>query len=425
MSIGFDATSVLEKLYAYVQARRSKAEYKNIRRHLETRKLLEKESILDDFLFSYYRDLSKDFYKTGSWRYAIAIPNNWRQVLSIDDVLGPLRTHFEREEMIDMEKVGEVAMASWCNYVLRKDSPWEDQRAWVKGPDLNWINRSFYPGPTFALERVAAHNGEIKINHYVSNYYSYISTCEYLSYELIKQFDMHGTKPEESDFQQFSVPLRDELASSGNIYEFQKRSAKVGINIFLVGHLDGDLYCVLVYRDQTVAEFPGRYSVIPAGTFAPRGPSHKEWYSMRLSVFCELIEECVRGIDEIKRPKSMHINWLYEKYRFLNRLRESLSEEKSKLMFTALGMDLLTAKPEVCGTLYLSDDLFLELFRGELNFETKYADRYRLNDKELLRLLRPGKIVPAGAVSIIEGLRFCEDELQAKTILSDIGRHVL
>lgn len=420
MNIGVDLGSIVEKIYQYVRCHIEKKEYEERKEHLKTRMELEKTGILEDFLFHYYKDLSDHFYKIGDWQYAIAVPPNWRKVKQIDDILES-QDIFEVSTMINEERIGEVAIRGWTSHVSKKaQKVMKDPLSiWMEGLNEDWVRKNYYQGPTFALKNIDVRGGEIKISHCISDYYSFISTCEYLSYELTKEFHRHGINRE--NFDKLSLDVRNELASSNKIYQFQERSLKVGVNIFLVGYYKGNLCCVLTRRTGDIAEFPGRYSVVPAGTFAPRGPERREWYSVRLTALVELVEECIRGLPDIEEPKMIKPNWIYKKYPYLEKVQSSLSSGKSKLMFTAIGMDLLAAKPEVCGILYLGDDLIKDVVEGgKLNFETEEVYLLKLNDKSLLKLAKPGQVVPGGAVSILEGLKFCEERLGAKTVLSDI-----
>ncbi len=416
-----DAIVVLDRMAKYVRQRLNEKELAQRKRYWQTAKQLEENGLLEDFLLFYYKDLSNDFYSFRDWQYAIAVPQRWRVRTQVDDALGPLEDH-EEKPVYEEEKLGKIILRGWSQHILQvSEGEAKDQSSlWQKGPDKEWLRKYLYQSETFALKSIDAGQDGIKMSCYPSDYFSFVSTCEYLSYELVEQFAKHGAAKEQ--FSELILEARDKSAKGDAIYQFERRSAKVGVNIFLVGQYNNRPHCILTRRAEDLVEFPGRYSVVPAGSFEPRGPERRQWYFLSLTCLLELAEECFLGLPNIEEPKKILPSWIEEEYPFLKKVRDSLEKGESQLMFTALGVDLLTAKPEVCGVLYLGDDLMLEILKGKLNFETQNAYLRELDDKDLLDKIRPGKVAPAGAVAILEGLKFCESCLKADTVLSNPPR---
>lgn len=259
-------------------------------------------------------------------------------------------------------------------------------------------------------------------------YFDFIGSCEVLAGELTSILqNTRGTSshlgnmnPEDIEVGALAkasrkLKHRRQVAPDlKSIEDLTRRSCKVGLSVvFALAKGDGMYRILLARRSMQMAENAGMLHVIPAGTFQPsragKAAADNEDFDLRLAVLREVAEECF-GLDLERGERGLRAD-TFQTEPGIRELVALLSGGEAKLLWTAFGYDMLSAKPELTGLLKVDDPKFLELIEGsttgqralfKTNWESTSLDILApiIGDAEWDRALREYTFLPAGWTAI-------------------------
>ncbi|MDQ3774880.1 MAG: hypothetical protein M3461_11215 [Pseudomonadota bacterium] len=399
------------------------------REHLKgTVARLHKTGVIAAFLYKYY-DLdpaeSATLFKLAGWTYPIYVEPNWVGRLEDDRVL---ERPLERDEYrIEEEDSFNKAKAEYLDY-------------------LKTMERVRYDGQTFRLIEILSNDSGFRLRCGPGSYFNYLATCESLADELVLQ--LHQNKVEDKrafsdhahvkqNVQLFenikkSLPNRSLFAPTlDKLGRVAGRDSKIGLNIFFALRTADVPVCFLYHRGKNVAEYPDINHVMPAGTFQHDGRAslaydqYDKAYSVKYKVLSEFWEECFEGKDFQAQRKMLYGGRIdFDEAKIPNQnlcpivdLLGLLEKRKAFIYVTGLGLDLLSAKPELTIALIINDESFAKKYHDHWKFnwefqgfgtENQNAGIHicSLNDTKSIRaLLKPGMVIPAGAMAVALGFR--------------------
>jgi hypothetical protein len=411
------------------------------RRKLENLKAyvtrLHKTGVIAAFLYKYY-DLdpaeSANLFKLEGWTYPIYVEANWVGMFEDDEVLAP---PLERGEYrIEENDFFDKAKAEYLDY-------------------LKSMERVRYDGQTFRLIQILSNDSGFKLRCGPGSYFNYLATCESLTDELVLQLYQHKVQDKKmfSDYSHLrqnrrlfekikeNLPNRRLFAPTlDQLLRVAVRDSKIGLNIFFALHTADGPVCFLYHRGKNVAEYPDINHVMPAGTFQHDGRANLAYdqyvkaYSVKYKVLSEFWEECFEGKDLHAQRKMLYGGRIdfdnakipNTKLRPIVDLMGLLEKGKAFIYVTGLGLDLLSAKPELTIALIINDESFAKKYHDHWKFNWEFQGFHNkenplegiyicsLNDTKSIRtLLKPGMVIPAGAMAVVHGFRLIR-HLKAK-----------
>jgi hypothetical protein len=299
----------------------------------------------------------------------------------------------------------------------------------------------------FALQRIAERDdGVVDLSFTLSTYRDYLNNHEALAAEtyvalmtstaLRREYDIEMTEQWVAKANSIrglpnTIACRNKHGSgaavAGKLY--RDFPAKVGVSCFTVEpQSDGRFSCLIHQRSEKLAEYPHFHHVVPAGTFAPIGfvePSLvQEQFSIRFTIMREFLEE-VFGLEE---AQSDSVNDPFDIFRIETfpgfapgRLllsdedlaRRQIPEETDlyKIVETALGIDIVSLKPELTALMLIKQEGFLQKHKQHMkgNYEGKFVPHAFTRDliePALAAHLSVNKCLPAGLLAIVEGINY-------------------
>lgn len=282
------------------------------------------------------------------------------------------------------------------------------------------MSRALFNGRTFQLTKIQG-SSLPQLEFRSSDYFSYLSMCESRTDELIMK--SYSLRKEDTGnkfrFLKKKLDLRNGNASSFDVNgDLSNHFWKLGINVLTVFQSKGTYYIPISKRSNFLAEFPGRYHVVPAGTFQPASEINQT-YEFKLShtIYREYMEEIFGKKKLIKPDSNLPPTWFYESDE-LKPVLNSIKSGDSFLYYTGFGIDALAYKPELSCLLFINDKNYLDNFGKQMTGCWEFAgicatDESRfldINDQRILEILQPRKIIPAGAMAIVEGLKTLKEK---------------
>jgi hypothetical protein len=213
--------------------------------------------------------------------------------------------------------------------------------------------------------------------------------------ELLEALNAHGSLP---------LRVRAEQTQGSALLHGGSRCAALTVSTFVVFRRAGRYYCLIRRRSRAVGISPGLFHVLPAAMFEATQTDYRAEWSVKQNVFRELLEEVY---NEPER-RGTTADWIYgvEPIPELERL---LVAGRAEFSLTGLCVNLLDLRPEICTVLCVEDEDFLRRRSPAINWEFLPAEagKYFIEVGELDRFvsetLRPGNVVPNGAVTMSLG----------------------
>lgn len=258
-----------------------------------------------------------------------------------------------------------------------------------------------YQAPAYRLIEVKKVSGNYVFKFGMDTYYNYIDTCELVGFELCREI----LRSAEGDHKFFAEFIKGEtslaLRSQIDPFDFNNRSAVVGINTVLI-LINQNRSSFYVHRRSNVklAEAINTIHVVPAGTFQPRHIGlRKEDFSFYCNIMREFGEELL-GHDEFIRMVQDDSN-IFD-VNVLKQYDLLVKRSLGRAYYLGMGLDCLTAKPEILTALVFDKeavDVFLRGCKFKDNFEGEHAAA-EFSEEALGMYIKDNKMLPAGAACL-------------------------
>lgn len=249
------------------------------------------------------------------------------------------------------------------------------------------LGLSFKDNSAFAVKDIATFHGssKIKIKTTAALYSDYVFSAEYMNAELrltLREAERTGRK--------IRLPVREKVG----VGNFDRYMCKIGLNALTVNTATNLRRYYAMDRSAMVMnrplEYPNAIHVVPAGTIQPVGKNYSGSHELKLTntLAHEYAEEFFNSDPDAKE-----------------RLLRLLSTGEAKFIVTALGLDALTQKLEICGLLFVPDPNLPQ--KETMSCEGLIVPTDRVGLERFARDTR--KMLPAGALSIWEGIRYLDN----------------
>lgn len=410
---------------------------------LERTAELHASGVISSFLYQYYgfqSDRDQHLFQLRGLRYPIYVEPGWLSMNRDDSVLAhPLaREEYRIEENDPIKPLKEA----YLEY-------------------LGTMQRARYDGQTFRLLKASQADG-LRLHCGPGSYFNYLVTCESMADELIKKLIEYDVTDRRAFAEHAHLPanrkLLDDLKNDlpnrslfaptlDRLARVDTRDSKVGLNIFFACDAEDGPFTLLYHRGKNVAEYPDINHVMPAGTFQHDGRAnnlpydqYEKAYSIKYKVLSEFWEECFEGKGLKTQRKMLYgvrIDFDQAKVEGtdlcpIRDTEELLKEGKAFIYVTGLGIDLLSAKPELTVALIINDKEFSKKYHNHWRFNWEFPgyesdDPYRgvyfltLRDATKIReLIKPGKVIPAGAMAVERGFELIRQLTRERRMQWDV-----
>lgn len=270
-------------------------------------------SLLDYLARLYPRPLLE----RGPYRYPIIVfPPDADQREDVDSVLGGLPQHVQRRDNYAIYDYGYLH-------------------------SLQNAGRHLYDGPTFVFKRLRLR--PLRLTAEIGSYYDMLATCGALDREA-RAANGFIRLPARTQLHRRYRPHDTLLHGNG-------RSAAIGVATLIVCYHEGEYQALFAQRTAQAATDPLSYHVMPTFMFQPAAADRAvsaEW-SVRHQIYREYLEELF-GLPE--NPAPQRPDYFYDHPALLT-LRRYLAEGQAKLYLTAVVINLLTLRPEICTLLLI------------------------------------------------------------------------
>lgn len=254
---------------------------------------------------------------------------------------------------------------------------------------LKTLDREAHDNPAYAVESILNNSNGIILSVKVAHYFDYVFTAQILDAELRLNLSHNSAL----------TPQTLKHRSDVGVLNFDRYMAKVGLNVLVAYISDNEPTFLLMDRSAMVMkrplEYPNSVHVVPAGTVQPTGQELFDDADLSLS------NTLVREWAEVLFDKDNNEE---------KQLANDLLSGRAKFIVTAIGVDALTQKIEICGLLVLFRPAS---FKRKTSSEglIRCVDRKEL-EKQASNVRR---ILPAGALAIWEGLAHLDKSLEIWT----------
>lgn len=241
------------------------------------------------------------------------------------------------------------------------------------------------------------------------DYFSFLNTCEYLSYELTKAIVSHKfaydliRNGDRQALQQVASLLLEQpqmipARANANPFEFHARATAFGTcTLVIIKHSERPAQFILNFRSLELSETPGLLHVIPAGTFQPKAQNDR-FHETEFSFFENIIREFAEELldDNYVRGDAPSVFDASDMYGDKGKLfRKTVIEPNNfEMLYLGMVIDPINLKPEILTVLILHDSLALET-----SWETQTGSKLRFYDfteEQLLDLINESLFVPTG-----------------------------
>jgi hypothetical protein len=275
--------------------------------------------------------------------------------------------------------------------------------------------RTLYNGRTYVMRQLTQ-SPSMKISCCVGLYFDAITSCDAVEWELLQCLRQENGFVCEKD-------MRDGLQLRNRYHEFcqdplkdgRGRSAAVSISTLIVSREDTSYRALIAQRSLKTAVHPGLYHVLPSCMFQPLSGDPRREYSVRQTIFRELLEE-VFGVSE--ETHSVETSLGLHRHEKLASLQDLLRIGDAELLMTGVSMNLMNLRPEICTLLLLRDPHWLRQslssnweFQATARVSTPRVSPFvsidiTLNDAEIVALLSSLSAVfaPPGAAAFWLGI---------------------
>jgi hypothetical protein len=379
---------------------------------------MEETGQLDEFLKFYYRTQTQYFYRNGDHRITSEIKNKTYPIFTKKEWLQPIE---KLDSLISNKSSIQTFESNFDESYISRLKQRKDYYSKKLNKNLDF-STSLFNGRTFHLVKIE--DNPFKLEFRSSDYFSYLSLCESRTDELVmKSYFLRNKKGSDKILSlENELILRNRTArifdTSGDLgHHFWK----LGIIALTVFKSNGEYYIPISKRSNFLAEFPGRYSLVPAGVFQPLGSVNQNLeFKLSHTVFREYMEEFF-GLEKlISRNQNLPTKWFYNREE-LKPIIESINRGESFLYYTGFGIDALAFKPEMTCLLFINDEGYFRRFEQfedlmDGNWESEgilHSEKspfLDINDKRILSILKSEKLVPSAAMAIIEGLKLLRDK---------------
>lgn len=293
------------------------------------------------------------------------------------------------------------------------------------------IGKQIWDAKTFDLCSIDEKNHTLQLRFVLGSYFSYVNYYDLISKELYFYIYTSRSKEFSKRALRKLLPKNFILRNSvnlNNVFEFQNRPVKLGINVFVLMKKDEDRYCTFIQkRGKFQVEYPSFYTVAPAGTFQPLSEFDKDTiqsqFHFPFTVLRELLEEVYdlekadrnRDVDPFEIFRIEKISGFSPGRSLLNADEISngipFNNDKYEIIPTGFLIDLVSLKPELTVLLHIKDS---EVYKkGKNNVEGNWEGSVKEFDIEsesfvsfLNQNLNIDSFSPAGTVALAEGLDY-------------------
>jgi hypothetical protein len=262
------------------------------------------------------------------------------------------------------------------------------------------------------------------------SYGQYLSSCEILLDELITQLGQEPAltqrllregewRPGKDDIERLwrKLELRNKLApDAAALEDLTRRGVKLGIVAATVYKRDaGEGWNALISkRSDNVAEYPGYYGTMPAGTFQPSkftewpacyDPGQDKEFDLRYTFLREYLEEVFGLTDETPSADN-------SPERFFDRtevkdLLLGIAHGTIRFAWTGIAVALETGKTELTCLLAIDDATYIRKYHDRFlgSWETAEIIEIPYDEFGIGPYLLERRVSPANAMALIQGLR--------------------
>lgn len=293
------------------------------------------------------------------------------------------------------------------------------------------IGKQIWNAKTFDLYSINEKDHTLQLRFVLGSYFRYVNYYDLISKELYFHIYTHKSKEFSKRALKKLLPknytLRDSV-NLNNIFDFQNRPVKLGINVFVLMKKDSEGYCTFIQkRGKSQVEYPSFYNVAPAGTFQPLSEFDKDTIQLQshfpFTVLRELLEE-VYDLEKADRNRDVDPFEIFkiEKVPGFSPGKSLLStdeiangipssNDKYEIIPTGFLVDLVSLKPELTVLLHIKDS---EVYKkSKNNIEGNWEGSVKEFDIEsesfvsfLNQNLNIDSFSPAGTVALAEGLDY-------------------
>lgn len=205
---------------------------------------------------------------------------------------------------------------------------------------------------TFSFRRLET--APLRIHGHLGTYFDMLATCDALEHELKAYF---GANAADGAAQlERRARLHRAISPKQALLDGSGRSATIGVATLTVFNDAGTYRAILARRSSRAGTEPGYYHVLPAFVLQPISSSYSIEWRVSHHIYREYLEELF-GQEEIGAPPAP--DYFYE-HPALRRLRTMLADGRAGLYLTAVSMNLLALRPEICALLLIHDPHWYE-----------------------------------------------------------------
>lgn len=274
--------------------------------------------------------------------------------------------------------------------------------------------KRFWDNPTFDItkfEEKGEKNGRwVELTFQVGSYSNYVRTHEILRHELYYNYVVsNSTGKGHADPTVQAVRRSFEISTFADLFNYVKRPATLGLNIFPIFNKGDGSYCTFLHRrSEDLVENPGFFNVVPSGTFQPLSifddSEIARQCSFSYTVLRELMEELynLEHADKSSASNPFHIfrleacvgkhgSFVPGRLLIPDKIfngEKVIPNEISGLMLikpTAFTVNLVTMKPELAVILLVRDQKVyrqsVEAFQGNWEGSIKEFEIFPDNGK--------------------------------------------
>lgn len=359
--------------------------------------------VLSDALLDYYQDAVGEFYTIemngDALTRPILSPDDWRQpTRDLSSVIGTI-SHEMETRYDSASLMNQLEGMGYC--LVEKQG--------IELPTQIDLGEYLYNGLTYGVTRSRLVDGKPVFDIGLTDYFSYLSTSEALLQDTYDVLLTDGTVGTERRDQ--LIPTVDDLLSLSNTVN------KVGMVVLLgLAREDGGVDILVSRRSNIVLEYPGHYSLVPAGAAQPL---HGDLYDadLELTILREFAEEVLdfpetTSLDFEEDVDATTALTAYKQCEPLNKLYTTLHEGEIDLWYTNASVSALNGKFDMGGLLYIHDNDTARWVRENMssNWESSDYELIRHPVSEVPELYTSHTLAPSAYVTLFEGLALLRDE---------------
>jgi hypothetical protein len=306
------------------------------------------------------------------------------------------------------------------------------------------LGKRAWDARTFDLRNIVERENRLELTFNLGSYFNYVNHYEVMARELYfwlyveqeaiwSSYRIRRLLPEKNYIRTSIFHPKKTKDLNSSVFCFELRPVKLGTNNFVIMNKGNGKYCTFIQKRGTAqVEYPGFYHVAPAGTFQPLSEFDddiiRSQFKFTYTALREFLEEVYdlenadgnSSVDPFdifsipKRPGFVPGEYLTNQ---LIRSKAALRKtENYELITTGLLVDLVTMKPELTTVLYVKNEKLYSQSKSSGNWEGPVKE-YEIGSAEFERFLdrnlNTSAFLPAGAISIAEGIKYFREEISA------------